>query len=90
MDIWDEQGNLRCSNSTEFDCPVFKERGSRATTDNHARLRGWKIFAEQAHCPECAKPARRVRAATVLEQDGFPGIEFPFIPKSRVSKKHHA
>ncbi len=87
MSIWDGQGRLWCSNAGIYDCPPFTERGSQTSTDNHARLRGWKIFDGQAHCPECAKPARRVRASGVIEQDGLPGIVFPVVRKEGKSKK---
>lgn len=87
MNIWDQQGNLRCSNAQAFDCQVFKERGSRQTTDNSARLHGWKIFGDRAHCPECAKPARRIRVTSSIEQDGLPGIVFPAVSKESKSRK---
>lgn len=86
MAIWDQQGNLRCSNTEIYGCEMFKERGRRETTDNAARLRGWKIFEGRAHCPECAKPARRIRVTNIIEQDGLPGIEFPVVGKESKSK----
>jgi hypothetical protein len=88
MNIFDEHGRLWCDNSTAYGCEPFAERGSHVSTDNHARLRGWKIFDGHALCPECAKPARKVRASGVVEQEGLPGIVFPVVPKSKASKKH--
>jgi hypothetical protein len=79
---WDEQGSLHCGNESTYGCEVFAERGSQSATDILARRRGWKIWKDQANCPQCSKPARNVRAAGSLEQEILPGFDaVPVIAK---------
>ncbi len=86
MDIWDLDGNLQCGNREQYGCLAFSAGGSRAITEDIARLKGWRVWQDSAHCPECAKPVRRTAALKILEQDALPGIEFPSIPKARKAR----
>jgi hypothetical protein len=84
---WDEQGNLRCGNESLYGCRHMTERGTRASTDLLARRRGWRIWGDDANCPECAKPARASRTLGSLDQEGLPGVVFPEIPQGKARKK---
>ncbi len=84
---WDEQGNLRCSNAGLHACSDFPGRGDRLVTDARARLHGWKIWQDQAMCPQCAKPARTSRTSSSLEQEQLPGMVFPVVPKVKAGKR---
>lgn len=81
---WDVDGNLRCGNEKLYNCEMFPSRGSRATTDARARLHHWKVWGNDAHCPQCAKPARSAKRSGIIEQDDF-GLDFgtPVIKASR-------
>lgn len=83
---WDEDGNLRCGNESLYGCEMFPSRGTRAVTDARARLHHWKVWGDEAHCPQCAKPARNVRKADIIEQEDF-GLDFGIPVEKKKSHK---
>lgn len=87
---WGEDGSLHCGNEALYGCTFLAERGSRGSTDTVARRRGWRIWGDDANCPDCSKPARRTSRTGVIEQEM---LELDFGPPAakktgKTSKRH--